>query len=70
MKDAFGVDIAEGLVGLHFWPVGGRSLVAKVRITGFTPKRVRYENVVTGETGTAIPEQFAILPAAVLGIED
>lgn len=68
MNDAFGKTIEEGQVGLHFWPVGGRSHVAKVRIIGFTPKRVRYEDIATGETGTAIPEQFAILSAEALEI--
>ena len=66
MKDNFGVEIAEGQVGLHFYPQGGRAKALKVRVTGFTPKRVRFESVDGEMTGTAIPEQFAILPAEAL----
>lgn len=69
MKDIFGKDIAVGSVGLHFHPVGGRAIAFKVRVTGFTPKRVRYVNVDDENvTGSAIPEQFAILSPEALGI--
>lgn len=69
MKDIFGKDIEIGQVGLHFHPNGGRAIACKVRITGFSPKRVRYAQVENQEeTGTAIPEQFAILPASALDI--
>lgn len=70
MKDNFGVEIAEGQVGLHFYPSGGRAKALKVRITGFTPKRVRFEGLDDPQmTGTAIPEQFAIFSPEALGVQ-
>ena len=69
MKDAFGKTIEVGQTGIHFYPLGGRALALKIRVVGFTPKRVRYEAVdQPGTIRTAIPEQFAILSAESLGI--
>lgn len=67
MKDVFGRKIETGDEAVHFFPAGGRAKAIRVRITGFTPKRVRFEGVAEAAIkGTAIPEQFAIMPEGAL----
>lgn len=64
MYDSTDREIKAGQKALHFYSQAGRAHGMMVRITGFTPQRVRFKPVVQEEDEphmTSMPEQFFIL---------